>query len=193
MNIRGNKMNQFQKPKRKPFDAPFVTTLKNECIYISLHDERTLGQFLAMARILRISKGENFDVITVQLGLTKKARDIVVTNNHARRQLLTCKRGCFAQIFGECRIAKRKNSMGFVYKEWELFAWAIQGWYVPKMFDVRKREKDIADGIEEDETLPMSEEQKDFYKDVVEEILDKNFYELDDEYHDRKRAEKDDK
>ena len=184
-------MDQFQKkPKRKPFEAPFVTTLRNECIYISLHDERTIGQFRATARVLRISKGDNFDVMTVQLGLTKKSREIIVTNNHARRQLLTCKRGEFAEIFGECRIVARKNSAGYTYKEWQLFAWAIQGWYVPKMFDVRKREEDIANGLEEEETLPMSEEQKDYYKDVVEEILSKNFYELDDEYHDKKREDK---
>ena len=56
---------------------------------------------------------------------------------------------------------------------WEFYASVCQGYYVPKMFDVRKNATDIASGEIEDETTPMSDNEVNAFDSQVKEILDK--------------------
>ena len=56
---------------------------------------------------------------------------------------------------------------------WELYAAMCQGYYVPKMFDIRKNAKDILSGETEDETTPMSDKEINAFNSQVEEILTK--------------------
>ena len=141
-----------------------------------------------IGKVKRISKGKDFDIIYVVFGIaSNKLRQVIVVDSRPRRQELTIKCGQYAQFYGCC--FKKKKKVTFKKKDgsevtkdvgyWELYAMAIQGWYVPKMFDVRANEQEIKEGKVKDQTTPMSDNELNLFENQVKELLDKGLDHID--------------
>lgn len=138
--------------------------------------------------VKRISKGKEFDIVYVVFGvMSNKLRQVIVVNSKARRQELTLKCGQYAQFYGCCFHKKKqctfkKKDGSEVTKDvsyWELYAYAINGWYLPKMFDVRANEVEIKEGREKDQTTPMNDKELNLFENQVKELLDKGLDHID--------------
>ena len=175
-----------------------VGRIGDESITIYPRRTRTFSIFEGTGLVKRISRGENFDVVYAVFGVHMgKQRAVVVIENRARRQILTLKCGQYAYFYGAC--IKRKirgtytNSQGKqstvdTYR-WELYAYVLQGYFVPKMFDIRKHAKEVLKGEEEEETLPMSNEETNLFEAQVNEMLDKGLDHIENLYEDEEEEE----
>ena len=91
------------------------------------------------------NKREIDDLVYINFGVFKEhpRRLVVVHDNHARRQLLTLKRGQICHVYGLCRyfMGKGKKVNGQPTQELKmlLIATGILGWYVPTMVDIKKQ------------------------------------------------------
>ena len=150
-----------------------VSTNSNETAMLMTGFHKELTQFFAPCKVWKIEKGDKFDIIQLQFGLDRKIRDVLVFNNHARRQLLMCKKGYWILAFGEVKLYQRENPRNpkLKYRQWQYFAYALWSTGVPLMFDVRKREKDIEQGIEKDEFEELTENKQEYYGNIVNEIF----------------------
>lgn len=104
--------------------------------------------------ILAINHSEKFDTIWVNFG--RRKRRIIVDMNHARRQVYTLKVGQYAHIIAIYRRYKHFNEETQTWEsEYLMFARALQGWYVPKQFDIEKGNDNFRDMTEE-ETIEIN-------------------------------------
>ena len=99
--------------------------------------------FYGVGVVYRVVKGDKQDLVYVRFGCfnTVKTRLVVAYHNHARRQILTLKRGQCCQVYGVCRYFKTDINLNGVKTKGlrlGLYATAIQGWYVPTMLDIRR-------------------------------------------------------
>lgn len=134
--------------------------------------------FFGVGKVLRISKGQDADIVYVAFypqgkGDRPTVRRVIVGGNHPRRQLLTLKCGQYAQFYGRCvykNLDKEIEINGKIIKprQWELFAYALQGWYVPNAFDVRKAHKDKVD---EELYTEMTDEENTLLDNIIDEIM----------------------
>lgn len=149
-----------------------VSTNSNETAMI-MSGFHTLTQFFGPCKVWKIEKGDKFDIIQLQFGLDRKIRDVLVFNNHARRQLLMCKKGYWILAFGEIKMYKRENPNNPKqnYRQWQYFAYALWSTGVPLMFDVRKHEKEVEEGIEKNEFVELNENREQYYDNIVNEIF----------------------
>lgn len=173
-----NKINKSYNDQMAKYNTPVFTKCGEALVY--LPDVRgRIMQFFGFFIPLKISRGENFDIVDAQFGLTKKTRALLVTNNHARRQLLTLKKGQFAIAYGEARLIVSKNQYGYS-KQWHFNAYMIQGLYVPKAFDVKKHNQDVAEGVEIEQIDNITEKQQSYYQSVIDDMLNQEHeYDLD--------------
>lgn len=164
-----NKLNQEE--YITPTFAGNMEHLLNESIMLfgySLHNGKKYRLFYGIGIVYRVVKGDTQDLVYVNFGMfpQQKNRLVVVYENHARRQIMTLKRGQVCQVYGLCRTytteveingeKKKGIRLGF-------YARAIQGWYVPTMLDIRRMP------VNEDLVSP-SEKEKDLQK-TFEEVL----------------------
>lgn len=93
-------------------------------------------------------KGEKFDIIRVNFG-SGVQREILVVDNHARRQIHTLKQGQYMLFVGKMR------NMTYNHREGKYFiADMLQGMYVPKILDIKRSDIDMSNiNDEEDETM----------------------------------------
>lgn len=170
-----------------------IGRIGNESIIVFPKFSKTFSIFQGIGLVKRISRGEEFDVVYAVFGIhSNKTRPIVVIENRARRQILTLKCGQYAIFYGAC--VKRKKRATYTNKQgksstvdtyyWELYAYMMQGFYVPKMFDIRKHAKDVLKGEEEEETTPMSNEETNLFEVQVNELFEKGLENLDNIYED---------
>ena len=125
-------------------------------------------QFEGRGQVIKISRGDKMDIVDVKFGMYNKIRPIVVTNSLARRQILTLKRGQWADFGGEAKMLKFRTKDGkHTYNQWCFYAYDIQGHYVPKMFDVKKLQEDIDNGEETNQIDDLTQSKEKFYQDVV--------------------------
>lgn len=133
--------------------------------------------FKGIGKVTRISKGEQADMVYVLFypmakGDAIKPRVILVSGNHPRRQLLTLKCGQYAEFYGKAikKPMKHTRQDGRIVDSyrWEMFAYAIQGWYVPNMFDVKKAHKDKVD---EELFTDMSENESKLLNDIIDDLI----------------------
>lgn len=115
----------------------------NESIIIfkpkdKLEDKR----FMAFGYPTRIERGEKYDLVFLRCGSTY-IRKIVVENNNARKQIYTLKKHEFCEIYGLFKYANKKGFM---------FATAIQGWYIPRVIDIKHEDNEDIEQLEEEET-----------------------------------------
>ena len=138
-----------------------------------LHDKK-YRQFYGIGKVFRVVKGEKQDLIYVRFSVlpTAKIRLVVAYDNHARRQVLTLKRGQVCQIYG----VSREFTTDFISPETQekkkvvrlgLYASGILGWYVPTMIDIKRMP------INEDLVAPSEkeEEMQDKFEEVLNEFL----------------------
>lgn len=135
----------------KSIDIPTFETLmecaKGEYIFyfgVHTYNDAKYRLFLGVGTVCRIAKGDTCDILMVNFGIHSKhpQKYVYVKTNHARRQILTIKRGWVATIQGVI-IYKKKQ---FVDKQGQpfeklveiMYARGIQGWYVPTLLDIKK-------------------------------------------------------
>lgn len=107
---------------------------------------------LGVGRVCKIQQGENFDLLYLNFG-RKYAREIIVQYNHARRQLLTLKKGQLATFYGKFKIYRNEqNQIRTVF-----YAIGLQAWYVPKAMDIKAIDTDAFDKIEKEQEKEMLE------------------------------------
>ena len=99
--------------------------------------------FYGIGTVYRVVKGEKNDLVYINFGIfrDRKTRLVVVYDNHARRQIMTLKRGQICQVYGICRYFATDveiNGIKATGVKLGLYASGINGWYVPTMFDIRK-------------------------------------------------------
>lgn len=131
--------------------------------------------FYGIGIVYRVVKGTTQDLIYIRFGNfpSIKTRLVVAFENHARRQIMTLKRGQCCQVYGVCRyftddiMLNGKKTKGI---RLGLYAKAILGWYVPTMFDIRKMP------INEDlvEPTPKEQEIQQTFSEVLDEFINGN-------------------
>lgn len=97
--------------------------------------------------VIKISHGESFDLVYMSFG--GPTRKLMVIDNRARRMILTLKRGQLAMFTGYGRIYTATYDDGTKKRHWQFYAVGLQGWYVPKMLEIRKAKNDPDNQIEE--------------------------------------------
>lgn len=131
--------------------------------------------FFGIGKVIRIVKDRDFDIVQVMpkpcfQGEVSHLRNVVITGNHARRQLLTLKCGQVAMFYGRAFLKWQdmQKDDGTIKKirRWHFIALALQGWYVPTSFDIKKAEKE--DEIEDYDS--MSDLQRDFLDNILGEL-----------------------
>lgn len=115
----------------------FPTITRGErIIYLGTHHNKTTVCW-GVGTLIKVQKGENFDLITMDFG-GRWQRKIIVKTTMARKQIYTMKVNQLAWFVGTRKtfIVKnkktKKNDCKVVF-----YAFGFQGWYVPKAFDIK--------------------------------------------------------
>jgi hypothetical protein len=123
----------------------------------STHKGKQYRLFYGIGEVYRITKGEKSDLVYVNFGIWKNNRPrlVICYGNHARRQILTLKRGQMCQVYGFCKFYKEKVSTKVgdtTGIKMSLFAQSILGWYLPSIMEIRKMPKnsDMVDPTEKE-------------------------------------------
>lgn len=95
-------------------------------------EDNTMTMCLGVGLVKKIEKGEEFDVVGMDFG-RGFTRDIIVKNNHARRQIYTLKKGQYGSFYGYMKYYTKDKKTTCCF-----YAKAFQGWYVPKSVDIIK-------------------------------------------------------
>lgn len=134
-----------------------VRCFRSETLFIfGIDSEHTDYRWcLGVGKVIKIKKGENFDLLYLNFG-RKYAREIIVQYNHARRQLLTLKRGQYATFYGKFRFYLDDSGKS----KTTFYAYGLQAWYVPRMLDIKQmnldeEQYDDIDQEQENETQKM--------------------------------------
>lgn len=166
-------------PSNEPYIIPsFSGTmehLKDESFMIfgaSYHKHKKYYLFYGIGIVYRVVKGDKQDLVYINFGIFKERRTrlVVVYENHARRQLLTLKRGQVCQVYGICRFFTQKICVNGTMANGVrlgLYAQAIQGWYVPTMMDIKKLpiNEDLVEPTEKEKELQRT------FEDVLNDFL----------------------
>ena len=139
-------INELGKDYIKPTTKAPIEHLKDESLMLfSYSTQKGLRYrlFYGLGVVYRVVKGEKNDIVYINFGIIQEhpRRLVMVYDNHARRQLMTLKRGQICQVYGICRYYKTDiNVKGKADKGIRLclIARGILGWYVPTMVDIRK-------------------------------------------------------
>lgn len=130
--------------------ARLVRNFEGEALFNfgEIHDTKYSFVF-GIGCVLGISHSEKFDVVTINFG--RRIRKVICDTNHPRRQVYTLKVGQFANVLGVFKRWKHYDKENGKWKwEYIMFARALQGWYVPKQFDMEQGNDNIREMSEED-------------------------------------------
>lgn len=105
---------------------------------------------LGVGTVYRVKKGENVDLVYINFG--KYTREILVINNHARRQIYTLKRGQLATYYGFYRMYKNKKGKVFS----KFYAQGFNAWYVPKTMDIKRYDTTDLEHLENEQETDLS-------------------------------------
>ena len=126
--IRNHTFNTIEPTKLVHF--PLHETL----LYLgSPYESNDMTICFGIGRVITVQKGQEFDMVGLDFG-RGFPKEIIVKNNHARRQIYTLKKGQYCWFYGLARFykdEKRKPKVAY-------YAKAFQGWYVPKNFDIKQ-------------------------------------------------------
>lgn len=109
---------------------------------IYFRKKKNLTRCIAWGLVKKISKGDEFDMMYLISG-GSKLLIVVIKSETARKQIATCKINQWCQIIADSLMCFEENETKII-----LYAVAIQGWYVPKIMDIREtpdEEKDWND------------------------------------------------
>ena len=113
----------------------------------------------------KIIKGNDFDLAYINFG-RNYGREIIVRDNHARRQLLTLKQGHLTSFLGKFNIYKdKKDQLRVIF-----YAIGFQDWYLPIAGDFKELKKESVDLFDSQLSL---EEEKD-YSNFIDELIKKD-------------------
>ena len=135
-----------KQPYVKPVADGVMEHLFNESIMLfgwQKYNGKKYRLFYGIGVVCRVVKGDKQDLVHIRFGCFNDARIrlVVVYRNHARRQLLTLKRGQVCQVFGFARYHTTDIMLNGVKTKGTkiaLYAHGISGWYVPTMLDIKK-------------------------------------------------------
>ena len=165
--------------KEQPYVVPTINGTmehtKDESLMLfaySTHNNKKYRLFYGIGIVYRVVKGDKQDLIYVNFGAfpTHKTRLVVAYDNHARRQILTLKRGQVCQVYGICRYFTTDIEINGVKSKGVrlgLYAKGIQGWYVPTMLDIRRLpvNDDLVEPSEKEQELQQT------FEDVLNEFM----------------------
>lgn len=129
-----------------------VRCFRSETLFIfGVDSKKTKYRWcLGVGRVCKIKQGENFDLVSINFG-RNYAREIIVQYNHARRQLLTLKKGQLATFYGKFRIWQNdKGDARSIF-----YAIGLQPWYVPKAMDIKQMDLESYEKIKLEEETTM--------------------------------------
>lgn len=136
------------------------------------HNKKRYRLFYGIGKVYRVVKGNKQDLIYINFGAFKENRTrlVVAFENHARRQVMTLKRGQVCQVYGICRYFTTKIKLNGIETKGVrlgLYAIAINGWYVPTMFDIKKMptNEDLVDPSEKEQEIQET------FEDVLDDFL----------------------
>ena len=146
--------------------------LCDEYVFLGGGKTSAIRPYFLCGVLMQISKGEEFDVLTVKTSDAKKEcyKSVLVYNNHARRQIYTCRKGQSLISYGLSALREIEITYrGKKRRVMKRFFWAnmIQGMYVPKSLDI-KHDVDY----QENQVDTMSIEQKEYWEDTINSLLD---------------------
>lgn len=142
--------------KKEEYIIPDISNLvrcfNSETIFIfGIDSQKTKYRWcLGVGRVTGIKQGENFDLLYLNFG-RNYSREIIVQYNHARRQLLTLKKGQFATFYGKFKMIINENGK----KQMILYAIGLQAWYVPKAMDIRQIDLDAYEKLQQEQETSM--------------------------------------
>ena len=149
--------------------------LKDESLMMfsySLHNKKRYRLFYGIGVVYRVVKGDKQDLIYINFGMFRehKTRLVVAYENHARRQIMTLKRGQVCQVYGVCRYYTTDVEVNGIKSKGirlGLYARGILGWYVPTMLDIRRMpvNEDLVDPSEKEKELQKT------FEDVLDDFL----------------------
>lgn len=149
--------------------------LKDESLMLysySMHNKKRYRLFYGIGVVYRVVKGDKQDLIYINFGMFREhpRRLVVAYENHARRQVMTLKRGQVCQVYGVCRYIMTEFELNGKKQKGirlGLYARAINGWYVPTMLDIRKMpvNEDLVAPSEKEEELQKT------FEDVLNEFM----------------------
>lgn len=154
-------------------------------------------QYKGIGIVMKIERGEKFDIITVRFGMTRRTRELLVFHNQARRQILTLKRGQCGIFSGEARLQEKMvklyDDRPPVKRKWWVFhSYVNYGFYVPKAYDFKKHKEDVENGVEEEQIEKMQESREKHYDSVINDlfksrtrdtVLEEEYEEIDDDFY----------
>ena len=159
--------------KRNIFIDPVITVSINERLVRLPTLSPNVCQFIGNGRVVGVSRGEDFDIVAIKFGLINhNPRKVLVYDNHARRQVATLKKGYPVWVSGtgimrKTQIENPTNPKITFYKKWYYMADDFNQSYVPTAYDVKRMGKNG----ELEEMNIFNEEHKDFYQDLVNDLL----------------------
>ena len=146
-----------------PKSSGTMKSVDNESLMFfsyATHNNKRYRLFYGIGIVYRVVKGDKQDLVYINFGTFRdtKPRLVVTWDNHARRQIMTLKRGQVCQVYGISRMfteefqhngeTKRAVKMG-------LYAKGFLGWYVPTMLDIKKMptNEDVVRPTDKEENL----------------------------------------
>lgn len=105
---------------------------------------------VGLGRVTKVVKGEGVDLVSMCFG-RRYPRRILVTDNHARRQIYTLKRGQLAWFYGLMGILPNEEGKVKVV----FYAYGFQAWFVPKALDIKTYNTDDLERIEKEQEIDM--------------------------------------
>ena len=150
-----------------------ISSLIGEFITLHHTSNPKVALFEGMASILKVMRGDKYDIVYAKFGLLRrKARPVVVYHNHARRQLLLLKKGYMTRICG-IAVLKRipvehpTNKEIKYVRNWNLLAYDFNVSEVPTAYDIKKLSKQG----ELEETEELHTDNGDFYQQLIDDML----------------------
>lgn len=122
-------------------------------------------QIVGWGRVRRIHKGEKFDIVEIDF-MDHYWRDVIVYDNHARRQISTLKQGQMCMMTGILKFATNEEGI----KTTRIFANMLQGQYVPKMIDIKRNPIEVADDLTEEEIKNAETDYLNFLDEIGEKV-----------------------
>lgn len=123
--------------------------------------KKDFTKVMGIGLVDKVVGGDKYDIVYMNFGSTTRA--VVVWEYNARKQIATLSRGKYAMMYGFIRVLK--NDAG--KRRAVLYARALQGWYVPTAYDVKKKYKDFQFDKEDDNDSNFKE-----FLDDLQEIKD---------------------
>lgn len=141
-------INKFVEAKRT------VRCFANESLIVMGNDSSMPFRWcMGVGTCTKIIKGNDFDLCYINFGRSY-GREIIVRDNHARRQLLTLKRGHLTSFIGKFNIyTDKKGQLRVIF-----YAIGFQDWYMPIAADFKELKKDSKTTDFFDSQLSLEEE-----------------------------------